>query len=49
VLYGISGSHLIETRVLGGVILALMLCLEFVLNHRAGRAQAIQIRQITAR
>lgn len=46
VLYGISASGLLETRLLGGFILALMLSLEFVLNRRAARAQAIQIRQL---
>ena len=46
VLYGISESHLMETRILGLFILALMLSLEFVLNRRAGRAQAMQIRQL---
>lgn len=46
VLYGISESRQLETRLLGGFILALMLCLEFVLNRLASRAQAVQIRQI---
>jgi hypothetical protein len=46
VLYGISSSKLIETRLLGGFVLALTLFLEFVLNLRAARAQAIQIRQL---
>jgi hypothetical protein len=46
VLYGISASRLIETRLLGGFVLALMLFLEFALNARAARAQAIQIRQV---
>jgi hypothetical protein len=46
VLYGISESHLMETRILGLFILALMLSLEFVLNRRAARAQAMQIRQL---
>lgn len=46
VVYGISAGNLLETRLLGSFILALMLFLEFVLNRRAGRAQAIQIRQL---
>ena len=46
VLYGISKSSLIETRLLGLFILALMLFLEFVLNRRAARAQETQIRQL---
>ena len=46
VLYGISASQLLETRVLGLFILALMLALEFVLNRRAARAQAMEIRQL---
>lgn len=46
VLYGISASRLLETRLLGVFILALMLSLEFVLNRRAARAQALQIRQL---
>lgn len=46
VLYGISASHLLETRLLGVFILALMLSLEFVLNSRAARAQALQIRHL---
>jgi hypothetical protein len=45
VLYGISASNLLETRFLGGFILALMLSLELALNRRQARAQAIQIRQ----
>lgn len=49
VLYGISASQLRETRVLGSFILLLMLSLEFVLNRRAGRSQAADIRQIVAR
>lgn len=46
VLYGISGTHLKETRLLGLFILALMLSLEFFLNRHAARAQAAQIRQL---
>jgi hypothetical protein len=46
VLYGISASRLLETRLLGVFILALMLSLEFVLNSRAARAQALQIRHL---
>lgn len=48
VLYGISASDLLETRLLGSFILALMLSLEFILNRRAARAQATQIRRQTA-
>ena len=46
VLAGLSASRLFETRLLGGLILVLMLSLEFFLNRRAGRAQAAQIRQL---
>jgi hypothetical protein len=46
VLYGIYASKLPETRFLGGFVLVLMLFLEFALNRRAARAQAIQIRQL---
>ena len=46
VLYGISSAHLMETRLLGLFILALMLSLEFFLNRRAACAQAEQIRQL---
>ncbi len=45
VLYGISTSRLLETRILGAFDLVLMFFLEFALNRRAARAQAIQIRQ----
>jgi hypothetical protein len=46
VLYGISASRLLETRLLGLFVLLLMLFLEFALNRRAARAQALQIRQL---
>jgi hypothetical protein len=46
VAYGIAGSRLWETRVLGIFILALMLLLEFALDLRAARAQRIQIREL---
>lgn len=46
VLFGISSTHLVETRLLGLFILALMLSLEFFLSRRAARAQAAQIRQL---
>ena len=46
VLYGIASSRLLETRLLGGFILALMLSLEFVLTRRAARVQAEEIRQL---
>jgi hypothetical protein len=46
VLYGVASSQLLETRLLGGFILVLMLSLEFVLNALAARAQIRQIRQL---
>jgi hypothetical protein len=46
VVYGISTSTLLETKILGAFILVLMLSLEFVLNRRADRLQAIQIRKL---
>lgn len=46
VIYGISKSSLLETRLLGLFILALMLSLEFALNHLAARAQVVQIRKL---
>jgi len=46
VLYGISSTHLMETRLLGLLILALMLSLEFFLNRRATRVQAAEIRRL---
>jgi hypothetical protein len=46
VLYGISASQLSETRLLGLFILALMLSFEWLLNRRAGRTQAIEIREL---
>jgi hypothetical protein len=46
VLFGISASKLPETRFLGVFILGLMLALEFALNRRAARAQAIEIRRL---
>jgi hypothetical protein len=46
VLYGISASHLVRTKLLGLFILVLMLVLEFVLNRRAARVQTLQIRQL---
>jgi hypothetical protein len=46
VLYGIFESKLLETRLLGRFVLALMLFLEFALNVRAARVQTIQIRQL---
>jgi len=44
--YGIWGSRLWETRVLGLIILALMLSLEFALNRWMGRMQAKQIAKL---
>jgi len=44
ILYGISASRLLATRLLALFILVLMLSLEFALNYRAGRAQSLQIR-----
>jgi len=46
VLFGISASELPETRFLGVFILGLMLALEFALNRRAARAQAIEIHRL---
>jgi hypothetical protein len=46
ILYGLSASRLLETWLLGLFVLALMLFLEFALNRRAARAQAIQIRAL---
>lgn len=46
VLYGVSASRLLETRLLGLFVLLLMLVLEFALNRRAARAQAMQISQL---
>ena len=46
VVYGISESHLWETRILGLIILALMLSLEFVLNRWMARMQAKQIAKL---
>lgn len=46
VFYGISRSGLVETRLLGAFVLALMLSLEFALNRLAARAQDIQIRRL---
>jgi hypothetical protein len=46
VAYGIAGSRLWETRLLGLFILALMLLLEFGLNWRAARVQRSQIREL---
>jgi len=46
VVAGLSASRLLETRMLGGLILVLMLSLEFFLNRRAGAAQAAAIRQL---
>ena len=46
VLYGISASRLLETRLLGLFVLLLMLFLEFALNRLAARAQAILIRAL---
>lgn len=43
VLYGISGSQLAETRLLGVVILALMLSLGYVLNALTERKQAREL------
>ena len=44
--YGIFGSRLWETRVLGLIILALMLSLEFSLNRWMARMQARQIAKL---
>jgi hypothetical protein len=47
VLYGISASHLLETRILGGIILLQKLSLEFVRNRLAYRRQMAEIEQLT--
>ncbi|HEX3543890.1 MAG TPA: hypothetical protein VHT31_05125 [Candidatus Acidoferrum sp.] len=46
VVYGISKSSLLETRVLGLLILALMLSLELALNRLASSAQVFRIRKL---
>ena len=46
VFYGIAGSSMIGTRILGILVLALMLSLEYLLNRRATRAQQLQIREL---
>jgi len=46
VLYGISGSHLLETRFLGLFVLTLMLSMEYFLSRSAGRRQSSQIAQL---
>jgi hypothetical protein len=46
IVYGISKSSLLETRLLGLFILALMLSLELLLNRLAARAQVLQIRKL---
>jgi hypothetical protein len=46
VLYGIYSSRLLETRILGMFVLALMLSLEFALNWRADHHQDREIRSL---
>jgi hypothetical protein len=46
VLYGISSSHLLETRLLGIFVLTLMLSMEYFLNRSAGRRQSRDIEQL---
>ncbi len=46
VFAGLSASRLFGTRLLGGLILVLMLSLEFFLNRCAGATQAAEIRQL---
>jgi hypothetical protein len=46
VLYGIWGSQLLETRVLGLFILGLMLSLEYFLNRVAAARQRNDIREV---
>jgi len=46
VLYGICGSQLLETRVLGLFILGLMLSLEYFLNRAAAARQRREIREV---
>lgn len=43
---GMITSRLLETRLLGFFVLALMLTLEYALNRRAARAQSLQIRRL---
>ena len=46
VIYGIAPGHLLETRLLGLFVLALMLSLEYFLNYFAATRQAAEIRQL---
>jgi hypothetical protein len=46
VFYGIAGSRLWETKLLGVFVLTLMLSLEYFLNRSAARMQAAEIRQL---
>jgi hypothetical protein len=46
VFYGIAASRLTETLLLGLLVLALMLSLEYLLNRSAGRRQALEIRRL---
>lgn len=46
VLYGIMPSRLLETRLLGLFVLALMLSLEYFLNRFAAKGQVAEIRQL---
>lgn len=43
VFFGIYSAHLWETRILGLIVLALMLCFEIILNRLASRRQAAEI------
>jgi hypothetical protein len=46
VLVGIYSAHLLGTRLLGLIVLALMLCVELVLNHLSSRRQSRQIQTL---
>lgn len=46
VVYGIAPSRLLETRLLGLFVLALMLSLEYFLNYFAEKRQAAEVRQL---
>jgi hypothetical protein len=46
VCYGIAGSRLAETRLLGLFVLLLLLSLEYFLNRYAARRQALEIRRL---
>jgi hypothetical protein len=49
VFYGLSASSLWETRLMGGIILVLMLSLEFAPNRFAGHRQRVEIERLVSR